>query len=371
MSVSEAAKQTLLTSIGALNASIVAGKSAVETTDKVITVVGNTTVNVDKIATAATDITVTSAEATGKIVDAIGNNTAKLTDEAANATVASVKSLTDQLTNTNEITTTLMNTANESLKQTTKPITIIIGDVFKSSATIIGSILYVLTVPFEGMATKIRKIKENNKSAKTIFNKIKQAYINDYNTISKELQNSFIGQIDNMIKNAENLLKLYKKLGCVKYVFKGYECPSEIQDKIDTIEKLYRFMEEDKDIFKSNLKSKFNMLLPYINSNQPYIHDKLTPEDMDKEITEFGEKIIIKQNEIVTDATKILSDALEKFNTGYIYIITNEIKKLKIPLIDTMNNSAKSAKSVKSVKSAKSVGGRNPRKSRQTKRNNK
>ena len=356
----EKSTQTLLKSIGLLNASIDTGKSAVETTDKAIKVVGNTAENADKIATAATDLTVKSTEATGKIVDAIGDNSDKLITSGSDAAVASMTSLTNQLTNTNEITTTLMKTTNESLKRTSEPISIIIGDVFKSSAGILGGVLVALTAPFKGIKDKIETIQKNKDLPTVKFNNIKKAYEYSYNATSKELQNRFIRQIETMINNAQNLLKLYKKLGCKKNFVSGYNCDEQIQTKINEIEKLYPFMKIDKDTFKSKLESKFNEFLPFLNSNQPEgLTNSLNDEQLNVIITTFGEKIITKQNEIVTTAINLLSDTLEKFNTGYILRITNEIEQLKGSLLNTVNNSNHP------------TGGRKIQKSRQTKRNKK
>jgi len=284
MSLIETAKGTLLGSIEALNASIAVGEKAAIATGNTVEAIGKTsaavgnivgtnTDNANKLATAATNLTVASANTTAKFVDALGNNSDKLVTSGSDATVASVNSLTEQLTNANEITTTLMKTANDSLKKSSGNFSDTIGDTskmastltdtslqaIKSTALIIGTILKVLTTPFELAEQKITAIKSQKINPFRKLELINKEYENAYNSTVNGLQKNFISQIDNMIKNANNLLKLYKQLGCKKTLFGQYNCSgSAIENTVTIINNNYAIMVFDKTDFISKLKIIFD-----------------------------------------------------------------------------------------------------------------
>lgn len=368
MSLITGAKDTLVTTIGALNASIAVGEQAAIASGKTVHAVGDTigttANNANKLTTAATDLTVASADTATQFVNSVGKNSDKLVTSGADATVASVNSLTKQLTNVNEITTTLMKTANKSLANSSGNISNTIGDTsnmastvtntaleaIKSSAVMIGSILKVLTTPFELMNKKIEAIKLQQITPIDKLEKIKMEYKNTYNNTVKELQKNFISQIDNMITNANNLLKLYKQLGCKKTFFGQYDCSeSKIKNTITIINVNYAKMLYEKTDFISKLKIIFD---EFKATSSMVV--AVNETNLDYKIDEMGNMLVGKQNEIIIKATNLLENTISSFKTEYLDPIKTSITELnKTPFQPTTQ------------------GGRPPRKSRKTKHNKK
>ena len=391
MNVAESAEQVLITSLHTLNSSIEVGNQTAIATGKTVETVGKTaealgnivetnTDNANKLATAATNLTVETAASTQKFVKAIGDNSEKLTNAASGSAVESLTTLTEQLKNTNDITTTLMKTTNESLKKSSEYISGSIGDTtnmvytitdtalqtFKFSSVIVKTILDVLTVPFESIQNTIAEIKSRKDLHKKNFEIIRNEYEKHYNETSTKLQKSFVGQIDNIIKNANNLLNLYKKLGCGYF---GFKCRDEIKQKITAIQVLYQQMKNEKDKFTTNIRIVFAKFIPAwyqtnLVVNETNFHEK---------VNEFGENIIHHQNEIITEATNILNETIKILNEKYLEPVQNNIDELT-QLIVTASMNAQTKDVVKSdglPPSVQVVGGKKMRKSRQTKRNKK
>lgn len=375
MSVSEAAKETLLGSIGALNASIAVGEKAAIATGNTVEAIGKTSTavgniietnanNANNLTTSATDLAVASANTTAKFVDSLGNNSDKLVTSGADVTVTAVKSLTNMLANTNEITTTLIRGADDSLKKASPHVADSVGDAtemastftktaletVKFSATVIITIFKVFTTPFELMNDKIKAIKKKNASPQNKLEEIRREYEKDYNITVKELQKNFITQIDNMIKNANNLLNLYKQLGCKKTFFGQYNCNgSTIENTITTINENYAKMLYEKTDFISKLKIIFDDF-----KSTSSMGWSVNEGNLDSKIDEMGNTLVNKQNEIIIEATDLLKETISLFKNNYLNPIKKSIEELNKP-----------------PEQATPTGGRPPRKSRQTKRNKK
>jgi hypothetical protein len=368
MSVVKALENTLLTSINTLNASIDVGHKTAIATGKTVDAVGNTIEtsanNANKLTTAATDLTGETANTVQKFVKSVGDNSDKLVTTSADATVIAVKSLTDQLANTNKITTTLMTTANDSLKKSSGNISDSIGDAsnmastftktaletVKFSSVVIITILKILTSPFSTIESKIESIKKERDSPIATFEKIKKAYIDSYNVMSNDLTKNFNKQVDNMITNANNLLKLYKQLGCKKTFFGQYDCSeSKIKNTITIINENYAKMLYEKTDFISKLKIIFAGF-----KSTSSMGWSVNEGNLDSKINEMGNMLVNEQNEIVTKATNLLQTTISSFKNKYLDPIKESIEELnKTPFQPTTQ------------------GGRPPRKSRKTKRNKK
>ena len=393
MSVAESAKQVLITSIHTLNSSIEVGTQTAIATGKTVETVGKTaealgnivetnTDNANKLTTAATKLTVETAATTQKFVKAIGDNSEELTNAASGSAVESLTTLTEQLKNTNDITTTLMKTTNESLKKSSEYISGSIGDVtnvaytltntalqtFKFSSVVVGTILNVLTAPFERIQNKIAEIKKRKDLPQNKFDTIRNEYKNNYNTMSKNLQDSFVGQINNIIKNANNLLNLYKKLGCKNGYF-GFKCSDEIQTKISAIEFLYKQMNAEKDKFKTNIRTVFDKFLPEWTKTNLVVNET----NLDEKLNEVGENIIHHQNEIITEATHTLNETIKIFNEKYLKTVQIKIDELTNSVVNASINTQTQdvVKSDELPTQEQAAGGKKMRKSRQTQRNKK
>lgn len=375
MNPATAVSQSLTSSILLLDASVKSGTAAVTAVGQTATAIGDTVENANKITTAATHVTVESAKTTQKFVEAIGDNSKELTDASAKSAVASLKSLTDQITNTNDITTTLMKTTNQSLQKSSEHISDSISDAsqitstitntalrtFKFSFNLIETIFSVIEKPFASIQAKIIEIKNSNDSPNTKFDKIKNEIKNDFKVTSSSLHSEFMNQIENMITDVDELLNLYKQLGCKKIWNGTYECNIEIQTKSNAIIQLKPIMKLDKKTCEKNITAIFESFNKEVVSIPKL---GITNDNLENKINEMEEKLITVQAKIIADATNQLEQIIKKFNEKYITAIKNNIDQLTDSLVDVI-------KTPHSKKEEQVVGGKKMRKSRQTKRNKK
>ena len=375
MNPGQAAVQALSSSILLYDASVKSGTAAVTAVGQTATAIGDTVENTNKVTTAATELATESAKTTQKFVAALGDNSKGLTDASSKAAIVSLESLTDQFKNTNEITTTLMNTTNQSLQKSSGHISDSVGNAsaitstltntalktFTFSSNVVGAIFSVIEKPFESIQSKIAAIKESNNSPETKFKNIKTHIQNDFKETSISLQEQFNKHINAMITNVDELLNLYIQLGCKLTWFGQYNCGIEIQNKANAINQLKPIMKNDQKTFQTKIKQIFQSFNMQVSS-VPVLG--ITQDNVNNKIEEMEQSLISYQNEIITKATNLLEEIIKKFNEKYLQAIRNNIDNLTNSIVNDINNPQ--SKPVEPP-----AGGRPPRKSRQTKRNKK
>lgn len=258
-------------------------------------------------------------------MSALGDNSKELTDSSSEVTIEALKSLKDQLTNTNKITSTLMDTTNESLQKSKEHIGDSVGNIsqvastltnaalqsFQFGTTLFSSIITVIKTPFESVKGKIDSIKASNDSPKGKFEAIKKEITNNFNNnITPTLQNNFNNQLIGLINNVDELIQLYKKLGCKVFMWQ-YNCPPEIQMKIDAILKIKIDMESKKNNFLLEINGLFGQFTSRIALVSAL---GLTKDNLEEKIQEMETEIQKIQNDIITQVTAKLQGIIKDFD---------------------------------------------------------
>jgi len=308
-----------------------AASAGIKTAEQVANTATATFGTVEHAANAASS----AIDAAGKVATAAGN----ITDESSKLAIKSLSSLGDQISNTNKITSTLMETTNESLQKSKQHIGDNVGNVaaMTSAATgtalkslelgtfLFDSLIAVIKSPFEGVKMLNDNIKASTDDPKVKFDKIKQNIINNFNnTITPELQKNFTNQLMELIKNVDELVKLYRTLGCKVNMIWQYNCPPEIQEKINAISQIKIKMETDKEIFLREIKQIFGKF----HSKTVGIYAlAINKENYEKKIEEMEQKIQEIQDNIITEVTEKHTVIIKKFQDN-LQLINDNIEQL-------------------------------------------
>jgi hypothetical protein len=119
-------------------------------------------------------------------------------------------------------------------------------------------------------------------------------------------------------------------------------------------------MQSIKGNFNTKLNNEFDKFQPYLNSKLPSITNSSTDVELNNKINVFGDDITAKQNEIVTNATDLLTSTVTTINEKYGDIINEQINDSQNSIVENINGP-----------STPTAGGRPSRKSRKTKHNKK
>jgi uncharacterized protein Yka (UPF0111/DUF47 family) len=209
-------------------------------------------------------------------------------------------------------------------------------------------------------------IKKGNEDPKVKFDKIKQNIINNFNrTISPELQKNFTEQLMALIKNVDELVKLYRTLGCKVNMIWQYNCPPEIQEKINAISQIKIKMETDKEIFLREIKQIFGKF----HSKTVGIYAlAINTENYEKKIEEMEQKIQEIQDNIITEVTEKHTVIIKAFQQK-LKLINDNIEQLSNASSSVLNVQSVQPTPVQPIPVQSTAGGR--RRKYKTRRNKK
>lgn len=302
---------------------------AVVGTAKQIGKVGeNTGELVNKGITVSTDVldrsgklTTTGLEGITKITSATGDVAANLTTNTGEMASTAVTSLNTQLGKLNNTTSILMDTTNDSLKNSgqaasgiTAGVSSSVTDSVNLGSSIIKSITNILTYPFQAISDKIENIKNNKNDPATKAKNLKNAVLANFKEIKKKSLYDWKKQFLSLIKAVDSLTELFKKIGCKVAMFGRYDCTPEINLKLTAIQSLRHEME--------TIMSNSLMQTERIFQETAFEFIGAKPIRDDASFDERQHEYELKQTEIFEQATQIYEDTIKQFTD-----ILNKVKR--------------------------------------------
>jgi hypothetical protein len=312
------------------------GQATVETAEQGVLVAKNT----GKIVNTGLETVDTTLENSGKLA-----NTAILSaDETLGNTNAalntSLNSLNEQLGNINQTTTKIFGIANESLEKSSSNVSNIVGNTtevgskittFTSDSvsfgqTIVGSLFSIVEYPFSKIKGKIEEIKKYSSLPTTKIKDIKNTIINNFSSIRDEVIKGFEKDLNNLINNINNLVKIYKKISCKKSWLVYDSCDKDIIEKINNINNIKESLNlsinndvNDVKLILNRYGNKVNAIKLIVEDNNVKLNDKISDQDFDLIL----EKL---QNESQEIQSELLSESIEKIGEIIQIKYQNKIK---------------------------------------------
>lgn len=334
----------------------------------------------DKITEASGELGKVGINAVTKVTLASGDVAAQLTTDSGKVASTSLHALDDQLKNVNKNTSTLLDLTNTSVEKMSPHLGDSLGNTSQISSTLtksasetitfgtslLSSLLSVLNYPFQKASEKIKEIQESNAKPENKRKQLKVTLKQNFVSITDSTKADFNHGLNNTIKNVDELIELFQKLGC-KTIAWTYNCEADITRQLNAIRNLHNVMKSEKYQFNQQIDTvfkQFNIRVDQIIATGSNDDDKFD------DIINKSERI---QAEILALVTEKYSKILENYNVK-LDKIESVVKKLESEIMDELEPVSKTDESLVEKKGGrKSTQSRKSRKSnrhRKTKRSN-
>jgi len=298
----------------------------------------------------------TGLQVTSDVTAASGKTAVAAIDTVNDTT----KALQQTLNKANDVKNIIFDHTSDTLKDVGKTKQIAsnfanttLADTAGTVSSFLKSVTTIINVPFEGITNKINDIKAKRELPSTKFGLIKTEIMKNFDITFKNFKTDCNAQIDNLIKQFDDMITMYKQFGCTytkNLLGKSEDC-SNIQSQVIKIGQSKILVNG----IKTATMRKINFLdLQFKNKASLINILNVTADNFDSSVSDMQSRFEVLQNEIIQSALSILNASTLDIN--------KKIETLQKQIDDLYNETGSQPTPVSTE------GGRRRRKSKRSKR---